>query len=297
MSSNSPAQSKLLGYAFSVIAAICFGCSLVLARVYYDYGTNPESIIVMRFAVLLALLLIWNLSRGKSLALPTKLAVGSLLVGMTYFIGIGSYLSAVAYLPVSLAVLIFYTFPIVVAIITAGLAKRWPHPLQMVALLVAFAGLIISLDVQLVGLKTIGLVFAAFASLGIAINMIWSSYFLKQVPTTVFGFYMSIGTLLISSIVVLNRGSFELPQSKEGLWVFVAMLMSFIVGYFSIYNAIRIIGAAPASTILNLEPVVTIVFAVLLLGELFNMQQLFGGAIVLIGILMSQWPQLSTRKK
>lgn len=293
----SKSQSKTPGYILSVSAAICFGCSLVLARICYDYGTNPESILVMRFAVLLVLLLIWNISRGKSLVLPPKLAGGSLLVGMTYFIGIGSYLSAVAYLPVSLAVLIFYTFPIVVAIITAGIAKRWPHPLQMVALLVAFAGLVISLDVQLEGLKPIGLIFAALASVGIAVNMIWSGYFLRRIPTTVFGLYMSVGTLIISSIVVLNRDSFAIPQSSEGLWIFAAMLVSFLIGYFSIYNAIRIIGAAPASTILNLEPVVTIIFAVVLLGELFNMQQLFGGAVVLIGILMAQWPQLTSRKK
>lgn len=130
MSNTTPAQSNLTGYGFSVLAAICFAGSLVLARICYDYGTNPESILVMRFAVLLVLLLIWNISRGKSLVLPTKLAAGSLLVGMTYFIGIGSYLSAVAYLPVSLAVLIFYTFPIVVVIITAGLARCWPHPLS-----------------------------------------------------------------------------------------------------------------------------------------------------------------------
>lgn len=297
MSNTTPAQSNLTGYGFSVLAAICFAGSLVLARICYDYGTNPESILVMRFAVLLVLLLIWNISRGKSLVLPTKLAAGSLLVGMTYFIGIGSYLSAVAYLPVSLAVLIFYTFPIVVVIITAGLARCWPHPLQVIALIVAFSGLVISLDVQLEGLNTTGLLLATLASIGIAVNMIWSGYFLKQVPTTVFGFYMSVGTLTISLIVVLHQDSFELPQSGEGLWVFVAMVVTFLIGYFSIYNAIRIIGAAPASTILNLEPVVTIIFAVLLLGELFNMQQVVGGAVVLIGILMAQWPQLTSRKK
>ena len=297
MSNTTPAQSNLTGYGFSFLAAICFAGSLVLARICYDYGTNPESILVMRFAVLLVLLLIWNISRGKSLVLPTKLAAGSLLVGMTYFIGIGSYLSAVAYLPVSLAVLIFYTFPIVVVIITAGLARCWPYPLQVIALIVAFSGLVISLDVQLEGLNTTGLLLATLASIGIAVNMIWSGYFLKQVPTTVFGFYMSVGTLTISLIVVLHQDSFELPQSGEGLWVFVAMVVTFLIGYFSIYNAIRIIGAAPASTILNLEPVVTIIFAVLLLGELFNMQQVVGGAVVLIGILMAQWPQLTSQKK
>ena len=292
-----PTQSKFQGIIFSVIAAISFAFSLVLARVCYDYGTNPESILVVRFAVLLVLLLGWNLARGQSLRLPYQLAGGGLLIGISYFIGIGSYLSAVSYIPVSLAVLIFYTFPIVVTLLTATLAKRWPHPLQFLALIVAFIGLVISLGVEMEGLQTIGLIFATVASIGIAINMVASSYLLRHVPTTVFGFYMSVGTLLISLIVMTNHEGLVLPESTTGIWIFMGMLVSFIIGYFSVYNAIRIIGAEPASTTLNLEPIATILIAAVLLGELLTRQKILGGVIVLLGILMAQWPQLVAYKR
>ena len=62
------------------------------------------------------------------------------------------------------------------------------------------------------------------------------------------------------------------------------------------YSGLRLIGPVRTSTVMNIEPVVTILIAVILLGEILTGAQLLGGAVVIAAVMLAQMPQiLSTR--
>ena len=290
--SHSQRHTTLSGLVLAIIAAAGFACSIVLARISYDYGTDAQTVLVMRFALLGLLMLGWNLWKGQSLRVTSVLMLGCVLVGLAYFIGIGSYLTAVSYLPVSLAVLIFYTSPIVVTLMAAALERRMPNPLQLLALLVAFVGLTLALDVQANDLNTVGLLFAVVSSIGVSLNMLGSGRILKKLPTTVFSFYMSLSVLVLALLMTLPKGGPALPINQTGWLIFSGMLLAFIIGFMAVYNGVRLIGPVRMSTVMNLEPVGTVLMAVWLLGESLNGTQIIGGLIVLLGILLAQWPNI-----
>jgi len=288
----SAAPHRLLGLACALAAALGFACSLVLAKISYDHGSNSQTVMLVRFVLVVLLMLAWNRWRGHSLALPGKLIAGCAALGGFYFMGIGAYLTSVAWLPVSLAVLVFYTFPILIALLSAALARRWPQPLEMLALLVAFAGLALALEVSGgVELHPLGLTLACCAALGVTLNMVSSGYLLQRMPTTVFSFYLTLTTGILSALAVLATGGPELPQGATGWWAFCGMLASFIIAFLGTYNGIRLIGAVRMSTIMNLEPVATILIAVAALGESLSARQVLGGGIVLAAIVLAQWPR------
>ncbi len=290
-------QANLPGLACALIAATGFACSLVLARVSYDYGANAQTVMATRFALLALLMLGWNRLRGQSTTLRPRLAVSCFVLGLFYFIGIGSYLASVAYLPVSLAVLIFYTYPILIALLSAALARRRPRALELLAALLAFAGLLLALNVQTQGAKGIGLALACCAALGVSINMVASGYVLRQVPTTVFSFYLALATCSVSIVAVTATGGPALPAGAAGWTAFGAMLATFVVGFICTYNAIRLIGAVRTATVMNLEPVATILIAVALLGESLASRQILGGAVVLAAIALAQWPRFRSMRR
>lgn len=271
----------------------------MLARFGYDYGSDVPTVMAVRFTLLLALLLIWNGLWKQSMRLPGKLAINSLACGILYFIGIGSYLLSVAYLPVSLAVLIFYTYPILVTVLAAILVRQSPKPAEILALLIAFTGLLIALNVTTAGLQWIGIALALMASCGVAVNTVLSGHLLNYMPIPVFSVYTSGITALIAVILVMQNGGLALPQSSVGILAFIGMLLGFGIGYIAIYTGISLMGAAPLATIMNLEPVATIIVAAVLLGEVLTQQQMLGGLVVLGGVLLAQWPQISLalRKK
>lgn len=284
----------LSGVLFTLAAAIGFALSLVTARLSYEYGTNPQSVMLVRFVAMLFVLVLWARYKGLSLRLQTSDIRGCLLCGFLYFSGIFAYLSSVAWLPVSLSVLIFYTFPILVALISAVMYRRMPSALTFFALAVAFGGLLLALDIRGVTVSAVGLAFAIYAAVAVALNLLLSAGMLQRVPTAIFSTYTAAVSTLLAAIVVLFSGGVQLPTGTVGCIAFLAMLLAFFVGFISTFIAIGHLGSLRFSSIMNLEPIATIGFALLLLGESLSLMQMVGAMVVIVGVVLAQ---VSARQK
>lgn len=294
--SQTTQSQQWLGIGLAIIGASGFACSVVLARMSYDHGTNAMTIMSVRFALLAVLMWLWSSWRGETKLIRPKLVVGCLAISVTYFVGIGAYLSSVAYLPVSLAVLIFYTFPILTALISAAVDRRWPRALELAALAAAFFGLLVALDVDMTGqqsldLHPLGLLLAICASIGVATNMVSSGAIMKRLDTSVFSLYLAIGACVISTVVAVSGEGYHLPYGETGWWAFSLMLLSFCAAFVATYSGVRLIGPVRISTVMNLEPIATILIAVALLGETLGNSQLLGGAVVITAVVLAQWPR------
>lgn len=290
-----PSQSPpLSGVLFTLAAAIGFALSLVMARLSYEYGTNPQSVMLVRFVAMLVVLVLWARYKGLSLRLQAADLRGCLLCGFLYFSGIFAYLSSVAWLPVSLSVLIFYTFPILVALISAVMFRRMPSALTFFALGVAFGGLLLALDIRGVTVSTVGLAFAIYAAVAVAFNLVLSAIILQRVPTAIFTTYTAAVSALLAIIVVVFSGGVQLPTGTVGWIAFLAMLLSFFIGFISTFIAVGRLGSLRFSSIMNLEPIATIVFALLLLGETLSLMQMVGAMVVIAGVVLAQ---VSARQK
>ena len=93
-------------------------------------------------------------------------------------------------------------------------------------------------------------------------------------------------------LVVVSGDGLQLPHGDAGWWGFAVMLGAFLVAFVAFYQGIRLIGPVRMATIMNIEPVVTIAFAVLLLGEGLSPRHVIGTAIVLAGIFLAQYSRL-----
>ncbi len=292
MKNVSTRNLSLLGILLSLSGATFFALSLVTARWSYDYDTNTQTIMLIRFMCVIAIMLVWNKSKNLSIKLPRQDALKSAILGVSYFIGIGAYLASVAYMPAGLAVLILYTFPILVTLLTAIVEKRKPSTLQFLALIIAFIGLLVALDINTDSTKPIGILFAITAAIGVTINMVGSAYVLKRVEFTLFSLYQATMVTIISAVMIFLTGGLALPNSPKGWMIFMAMLVSFIIAYLSVYMSLKLVGAVRTSTIMNLEPIMTTIFAITLLHEQMTVEKFIGGVIVLCAILLAQLPQI-----
>ncbi|MDF7041568.1 DMT family transporter, partial [Escherichia coli] len=61
--------------------------------------------------------------------------------------------------------------------------------------------------------------------------------------------------------------------------------LSTVVAILTFFAGLQKLGAAQASMLSTLEPVVTVLFAALLLGESIAPMQMAGGALILAGVL------------
>ena len=98
-----------------------------------------------------------------------------------------------------------------------------------------------------------------------------------------------VGSLFFLPVALWSA---PLPQtvSAQGLWAVVYLGLIVTVGAYGLYNyAVSRVPASQASGFINLIPVFTLLFAVLLLGERLAGQQLLGAALVFVGLALSQW--------
>ena len=69
------------------------------------------------------------------------------------------------------------------------------------------------------------------------------------------------------------------------------------IGLFMWYKTLSLIDASKATVLYSPTPIVTAIFSVFLLGNMFSVYQLIGGIIVIISIIMIVKPKSKNKKE
>ena len=269
------------------LSGLGFTLSLLIANMAFKDGINLNTSNAMRYFVATVLLIIYQKTRTKRIRLLPRERNISLALGIPVFMmGVG-YLGATQYIPVSLAVLIFYTCPFYVAIISKFTENEPITITRLTAIILAFIGLSLALKVQSTAdLQILGIMFALMAAIGFASFITVSSLMLRTVDRqAVLLHSLAAGTLLFVLFFVLTSGA-EIIVTRAG-WLKVSgsgILVAF--AYIAFFAGMKIIGPVKASMIMNIEPVLTIGLAAISLGERLSNIQLFGAVLVIGGIVL-----------
>jgi drug/metabolite transporter (DMT)-like permease len=269
-----------------IAATFCYGSITPLVRLAYDDGATPLTIVALRSAVfVLAIGAYLAFTRG-GIDLPRRAWFASLVLAGFMVLWAYGYMASVAFIPVSLAVLLFFTFPLLVAVFAAIAGQDRMTILKAVALVAAFAGLVLALGPSWGALDWRGVAFALGASVigafaYIFVTPVFRQYDLMQVSFLTH-LWMALGTLAYGLLVK----DFALPRSMEGQLP-VLLVVILYVGAFSLWAlAMPLIGPVRTAGMMNLEPVISIALAALILGERLTYVQLGGAVLVLVALVM-----------
>src|SRR6478735_6432374 len=112
MHQSSPAN----GLLFALVSASLYGMNIVYARMASFAGASGSAIVVYRVFLMLVLVGIVVAVTRSSLKAARDERGTLLLLGIsTTFVSV-CYLSSVAYIPVTVAAVVFYTFPILIVL-------------------------------------------------------------------------------------------------------------------------------------------------------------------------------------
>ncbi len=274
-----------------LLSAASFGAVAPFARLAYDSGVNAATLMAVRYALAgLAVLgfLAWRRQpcqlRGRQLWLTLGLA---LFLGVTSF----AYMESIRYIPVSLAALIYYTYPILVTLLAYLLGnqrllngEKWAHGLAFSGQALSLGGLMLLLSLSGVALDLAGILMAALSAFSFALVIVFGSRLMRSISPMVLNLYVALVNSVIFALASVLAGGFAWPAFSTGwigLWGAVAF---FIAGFLGLFAGVTLVGPSRAACLSNLEPLVTIALAVTVLGEPFNLWQIIGAGIVLFGI-------------
>lgn len=286
---NSPGSAATLGILTVLAATISISLSSIFAPFVYAQGSNPQTLTIFRFACFALVCGAWLALRGTPVTLSRRDLAHCVGAGIIYTIGSASLITAFAYIPITLSVLILYLFPLLTRLGESLFDRRWPSLAEIACLVVALIGLAICLGIALDQLNLPGLVFSVIAAFGVAGSFLWTGRKLPVVPPTVTTFYMAVTGLVAALLFATATGSWALPPAQTGaVLAMAAAALSFAGGFLGMFVGVRLVGASRAAMVMNFEPVATIILAMLILGEILSITQLIGAALVIAAIVTAQ---------
>lgn len=290
MADGQTARRARLGIILAGVAGLMLAVNDVSVPFSYQNGFSPPTVVLARFAFLLLTVIILLAALRLRPKLPRDDAFHALGSGAMTGIATLGLLGSFAFIPVSLGVVILYTFPMLTALLECLHARRFPGAVELLCLVVAFTGVGISVGLNDVALDPLGILLACVASLCYAVSMFWNSVKLRAPDSTVVSFYMAIAGIVTVAIYVLATGSFVMTP-QPGLTPWLPLLVTcffFSVAFVLMFRAVTFAGAAPTAMVLNLEPVFVIFLAAAFLSEDLTLPRLLGAALVIGAVVVSE---------
>lgn len=278
-----------LGVLTALAAAVSISFSNILAPAVVESGSNTATLLAFRFVSFLLVCALWMRWSGTSFVLEHRHRAPCIGAGIGNAVGSGALIASFLYLPLSLAILIFYTFPLLTRLGECAVNRRWPAPFEILCLVGALAGLAICLGFGFDQLNAAGLFFAVAAAFSISASFVLAGHRLKSIQPTLQTFYMGVTGLVITLAFIVTTRSFAPPPFEPvAAALMLGASVTYAAAFFAIYKGIGMIGASRTAMIMNLEPVLTIGLAIVLLQEGLSPHQLLGAAMVIAAVVAAQ---------
>src|SRR3954451_8072986 len=300
---------RLTGVALVVVSAFAFGSGGLFARPVYATGVDWLTLMAWRFGIAGVLAWVVVLARPSSRAAIRSMrrpaVLGAVGLGLFYLSNTATYYAGIAVVPLSLAALIVYIYPPVVAVLALRLGGPLEGRRAWTALGIAVAGVVLAVG---------GISAAAMPPIGPLLLVILSPLFYSVwislaarhsgersdrpghgsedgSDAAVTGAVMLSATGVAYWALNLGLGHPVLPSTiPAAAWggiVGVGLVAGFLAVQAFYAGAARV-GAAQESLISTVEPLWTIVWAYVLFNERLQPIQWLGGAMILGGVILAQ---------
>jgi drug/metabolite transporter (DMT)-like permease len=282
-------KDKAVGRLTVALAAILFGCESVGVQLCYLGGFDTITLYATRFAIALlffaATVLIFKVPFFVEKEYRLRVVIIGLgYVGTTWFL-----FSALGRLPAALAILFFYVYPSLTALIARIFWHQKLGAIKICALLLSAAGLVMLYWSSAAGIELLGLLFALLGALCNAIKLNIAGEVLPKVNIFTYSFDVFAVMFLSIFIIVPLGGGINLDVEPMS-WIYLLFLtvgVTFGAGLL-INRGLKSVPAVDVSILCLLEPPVTALTAYLFFHYLLTPWQLAGGILLLIAVVLPQ---------
>lgn len=281
-------REKLAGVLLIALSASAFGAMAIFARYAYEAGADVYGLLTVRFSLAAVALSVIMRMRGIGLPPWRRVLALAAMGGIGYVGQSFCYFSALNYAQASLVALLLYLYPLFVTILAAVFLKEKLTGPAIAALVLCSLGA--GLTVGGGEGTPLGI------ALGVAAAVIYSVYIVVGARVTA-GVNALATTTVVCTAAALVYGTLsvlrlaastppQFPGTGAGWLAMLAIaLLSTVFAIITFFAGLQRLGAAQASMLSTLEPVVTVALAAMLLGEHIGGAQATGGALILLGVL------------
>lgn len=287
------------GLILGVLASLSFATSGAFIKPMLEGGWSPAAAVTVRAGVaglvLLPIAIVALRGRWSAVWRARWRILGMGLIGVA-----GTqlaYFAAFSRIPVSTALLIEYTAPLVIVGLIWARTRRAPRAMVLGGSALAIGGLVLVIGPGAIGATdALGVFFAFLAMLGVVVYYVIAARPSDGLPPVA---YASAGLLLGSLVLGIVGGLGVVPMTADfgtitvlggevPWWMPLGLvaLVGTAFAYAASIAASEMLGSRLMSFVGLLEVVFASVFAWLLIGENLSIVQILGGVLILGGIAL-----------
>ncbi|MCA4791801.1 EamA family transporter [Myroides odoratimimus] len=288
-------NNKFLGFTSAIFAAMLWGVSGAFAQfLFREKEFNAEWLVTVRLLISGVLMLLFgivrknpdvvNIWKDKKDAVQLILfsILGMLTVQYTYFV-------TILHSNAATATVIQYTGPVFIAIYLALRLRKWPKPIEFLAIGMAMLGtflLVTHGDINTLNITPTALVWGIASAIALAVYTLMPVHLLNRYsPIAIIGWSMLIAGIAMSII--------HPPHKLEGIWdtdTYLAVLFIIFLGtlipFYIFLMAIKNIGPQRASLLACAEPLSATLIAVVYFGVNFELMDYIGSLCIITTIFL-----------
>lgn len=296
-------SSYRVGVLFIVLSSLAYGMLPATLRFIYQNSTlRPTDIAIWRYV--LAVPLIWialAAQRGYQKAQPeTQTSQPSyrvplwhlFILGFMYGVSVLLAFFGLERLPVGVFLLLFYTYPAMVALASYFLGQSLSR-MGWIALGLTMVGAILTITDTGSDkvIDPVGIALALAHAVSVVVFFLSAGHLLKKSRDTTRNTAWQLTATLLFLLVCVPFFGFQWPPSVA-VWIGLLILAGVCTGLpiFALNAGIQRIGPAQAAIIGTLEPVVGIFTAFIVLHESVETPQVVGTVLILAAVILLQRP-------
>jgi drug/metabolite transporter (DMT)-like permease len=291
-----PGQGLSTGaFATLLLIALLMGANHVAARLAFNHGVDVATAVAIRSAVTALVVGVIVIAQRVPLRLTARHR--RVLPAIGLLIGVQSLClySAVARLPVALALLAFNTYPLWTALWARIVYAHRPEPRVLRAMPVMLLGLALALDVfgAASGLGAAGqwgrigggvaFALAAAGTFGLALVLT------QHEAGDLDGRVRTVSTMGLVAVLALvgvtTQGGLHWPQAAPGWWGLAGLTLLYGTGFTILFTVLPKLGVVGNSAIMNVEPIFALLLAWAVLGQSIAPLQVAGGLLVVATVV------------
>ena len=306
-------RRRITGIGLGALAGAAYGTGPLFFKAYvYPAGVDWIAMLVWRFAFAAIVSWLWLLAQPQArTALMTldRRTVGRLLfTGAFFLVNASVYYAAIERIDTSLVALLMSIYPALVAVVSLRLGYRFEGRLAWGALAIVILGTVLTVGGVNPNTNQGGIILALLSPIAYSGYIILAAWMAGERPgqtadmrsrgkgaevsPPVAGAVMMTGTFLATLVVgILAREPLLPTQIPLAAWPGLAGIGVFAaaVAIQAFYASAARIGAAQASLMATVEPIVVIFLGITFLDEAFAPIRVVGAAVVLTGVLLAQF--------
>ena len=272
----------------AILSAFFFSLAATTAPYFYGVGGGVFLLLSVRYVSTFIFASILNKSpkKTKSKATHTRL----ILISIFQAIFIASYMYSISLIPLSLAVVVIYTFPIITFFVNSILKSRSIDFLSAAALLISLFGIWVLVQGDSSDWNLWGVFWGLIASLAQVTVNILSRHKSVESGWGLIQYIMVLPSIVFVLIYFIFTSEPITSVTSEMLLWSILSAMGMTGGIYFFFRSISIIGPVRTSNVMYLEPIFTIILGVILLQDILGINQWLGMFIIFTAtISLERW--------